>query len=1804
MKKPIFTLFLLLGYVLTYANYLHKPVERKLPIKVNPNNKAHTDISAPGTAIIPDLNGVVYVNANALPGGNGSNWFNAVDSLNSAMEAATLNTSIKQIWVAGGTYQPALGTSFFLVNNVQIYGGFAGNETLLSQRNLAAGHTSILEGNSNSVLINDNNSLAKSAVLDGFTITNGNGNNGGGIININVSPIIANCTFTNNKVLFNGGGMYNNHASPILSNCIFSNNNAGNGGGICNDSASAPIINNCNFFGNTASAGGGGQNNNGSSGAFNNCSFSGNSASLGAGLQNIGSSPGLTNCRFTGNNVPIGQGSGMYNQNASPNLLNCTISGNNALTGNGGGMYNQNSSPVITNSIIWGNSDGIDNNSSNPVITYSLVQGTQGGTNGNLAGTVNPLFTDAPGYTTAPFTNGNYQLLTGSLCINSGNNAALSVNDTTDLAGGRRIVGGTVDLGAYEDQYLVFPDAEGIVYVNSAAPGGGDGSSWANAIDSLNVALAAANTDTSIHQIWVTQGTYSPASGQSFMMDKNVKIYGSFKGNETNISQRNLGSGLTSILKGNGSNVVRNDSNTLSNATLINGFIITGGKAANGGGMYNYNSSPTISQCNFTGNTGTVNGGGMFNSNSSPLIINCIFSGNTSSTYGGGMLNQSSSPTLVNCLFSGNLTGATGFGGGGGIYNYTSFPVLTNCTLAGNKAPSGSGGGMSNQNTSSPTLTNCIIWANSDGISGSNATVTYSVVQGEQGGGAGNLPDTTNPRFNNSPLYTNAPFSNGNYRLQAGSPAVNKGSNQALPANDSTDLDSNPRIFQQATGGIVDMGAYEYQNVPNYVVINAQPSDTTVCPGANIFYAVAATGDGLLYQWQYSVDSGKTWNNEAGGTSDTLKMPGVQATDNGNRFRVIITGAWNTDTSAIALLNVNLPPSIQVQPKDTTVDPGNSASFSIAASGTIISYQWQSSADNGITWNSISGATADTLLLSNITNAQNGYQYRVIAEGPCANDTSKSATLSVNPPVLILNPATLPPGYVSVPYSQTLTAQGGTSPYTYKETGTLPPGITFTNGSISGTPGATGSYPVKITVTDNSTGKGAPFSLTKDYTLTILSTGSCITVTSNPQSQTVCEGSDVSFGISATNSTGYQWQSSADSGKVWNDVTGATSDSLLLSNVPSSKTPMQYRVIIKSACGNQTSGSATLTVLPLATITVQPADQTVCDSSNVSFSVSASGVSLTYQWQSSTDKGKTWSNIIGASDSILNISDATAADSGNQYRVLVESKCGSITSSAVTLGVTPQTAILKQPQNQSACDSSQVSFEVNATGTNLSYQWQSSADGGATWVNMNGATGDTLTIPQATTANNNEQYHVIIHGACGNLISDPAILTIVNQPTTVTTQPVNQTVCDSTQVIFSVAATGPTLSYQWQSSTDSLAWTNISGAIKDTLVLDTVTTAYNSTFYRAVVSSFCENTFSAAARLTVNPITDILVQPSNQNVCDSGNATFKVKASGTAVQYQWQTLINNTTWKNISGTNSDSLTISNVDSSDNGSQYRVIVSGTCGVVTSDSVLLTVFPVTNITLQPANDTVCAGSAAQFKIKAAGHSLQYQWQSSADGKTWNNVSGGNDSVITISNVPANNSGTYYHVLVSSFCESLVSDSVILVVGAIPQISITPQTNNPVPRGVLMQLAASGAQNYQWANSPGIQNGWTDSVVSVIPTQAATYTVTGTSALGCSSQQSYSIQLMTDKSLIVNNIVSPNGDGKNDTWFIKNITSFPNNEIMIYDRAGRMVYHKKDYDNQWDGTLNGYPLREGTYYYIFTVNNGSQVFKGFIELLNGKW
>jgi gliding motility-associated-like protein len=83
-------------------------------------------------------------------------------------------------------------------------------------------------------------------------------------------------------------------------------------------------------------------------------------------------------------------------------------------------------------------------------------------------------------------------------------------------------------------------------------------------------------------------------------------------------------------------------------------------------------------------------------------------------------------------------------------------------------------------------------------------------------------------------------------------------------------------------------------------------------------------------------------------------------------------------------------------------------------------------------------------------------------------------------------------------------------------------------------------------------------------------------------------------------------------------------------------------------------------------------------------------------------------------------------------------------------------------------------------------------------------------------------------------------------------------------------------------------------------------------------------------------------------------------------------------------------------------------------------------------------------------------------------------------------------------------------------------------------------------------------------------------------------------------VRNIITPNGDGFNDTWIIENILTYPANVVTVYNRNGQMVYESESYNNMWDGTYNGDPLPDGTYYYVIEFTDSEDVVKGAVNII----
>jgi hypothetical protein len=345
--------------------------------------------------------------------------------------------------------------------------------------------------------------------------------------------------------------------------------------------------------------------------------------------------------------------------------------------------------------------------------------------------------------------------------------------------------------------------ADEVIYVDDDADGFNIGVSWEHAINSLQDALLLAYFSEKPVEIRVAQGVYTPDRGigimpgdreASFQLMNGVTIKGGYAANlrgrreEPDVRDINQyksilsgdlnaddGPELTNV-KENSYHVVTGSGKDVT--SMLDGFTITGGNADgllpydHGGGMYNYKSSPTLTNCTFSGNSAGAGGGGMYNVDSSPMLADCAFSVNSTTGSGGGMYNDGSNPALLNCMLSGN----SALRGGGGMYNDRSSPTLTNCTFTENSGEGDGGGGMYNEE-SSPMLADCAFSDNSTTGSGggmyndsSSPALLNCMFGGNSAMGSGGGMYN---RYTSQPSLTNCIFSGNSARNGGGMENLN-----------------------------------------------------------------------------------------------------------------------------------------------------------------------------------------------------------------------------------------------------------------------------------------------------------------------------------------------------------------------------------------------------------------------------------------------------------------------------------------------------------------------------------------------------------------------------------------------------------------------------------------------------------------------------------------------------------------------------------------------------------------------------------------------------------------------------------------------------------------------------------------------------------------------------------------------------------------------------------------------------------------------------------------------------------------------
>ena len=359
-------------------------------------------------------------------------------------------------------------------------------------------------------------------------------------------------------------------------------------------------------------------------------------------------------------------------------------------------------------------------------------------------------------------------------------------------------------------------------------------------------------------------------------------------------------------------------------------------------------------------------------------------------------------------------------------------------------------------------------------------------------------------------------------------------------------------------------------NTPPPVVeapqITAQPQSQTVLSPVPASFAVQATGSGALaYQWR------KNGNDISGATLVSYTTGPTSISDHGTTFTVVVSNSAGTATSSLAVLSVNVKPTIQQQPGDLSVVAGESASFLVRAQGTpVLHYQWKR---NGA---AIPGASDATYTLPSTVQADNGAAFTVDVSNSLDTILSQPARLTVS--TVLTPPAiTQQPGGMDVKVGQTasfLVKATGSEPleYQWRRNGTALPGATGNTLIISNAQGLdAGSYDVVVR-------NGAGTVTSTVASLTVMVTPP--TVTTHPAQVVVGTGQTATFSVVVSGSLPFQYQ--------WRrngvTLTGATDPTYTTPAAVISDDGAQFSVRVSNLAGSVESQNGTLRVFLARTL--------------------------------------------------------------------------------------------------------------------------------------------------------------------------------------------------------------------------------------------------------------------------------------------------------------------------------------------------------------------------------------------------------------------------------------------------------------------------------------------------------------------------------------------------------------------------------------------------------------------------------------------
>lgn len=572
-------------------------------------------------------------------------------------------------------------------------------------------------------------------------------------------------------------------------------------------------------------------------------------------------------------------------------------------------------------------------------------------------------------------------------------------------------------------------------------------------------------------------------------------------------------------------------------------------------------------------------------------------------------------------------------------------------------------------------------------------------------------------------------------------------------------------------------------------------------------------------------------------------------------------------------------------------------------------------------------------------------------------------------------------------------------------------------------------------------------------------------------------------------------------------------------------------------------------------------------------------------WEFSTDNGTTW-NGLGVTDTFYIFNNILVE---TQYKVVIDGGfCPNDTSDIATVSVDTNPTPGTLDDSDSLCISN-ASGTIDVVGnTSGVLDWEFSTDDGGTWSSL----GNTTTTENYTSLIETTWYRVLIDGGtCPDVYTDTAII-YVEEATDPGTLETDTLICEGETVNLELLnSTGDILF--WESSSDGNTWSDISV----TVPLYNTGGLNSATYYRVI------NKNGICPEDTSNMVFVDVQEEINPGTLDGAISTCAANATGvlellgaSSSVIQWELSTNDGgTWTPIANT----TTTEAYNNLNQTTWYRVLVDGgVCSDVYSDTAIIAVDPLSDGGVLAPDTTVCEGDVIDLTLINFVGDIQYWLESTDGGVTWTTI---NETTSTLTSNPINSETIYQVVVQSGICQP--DSSNIITISSIPLPNVDAGADVTIMEGESTTLAGSGGVTGIWV--PG--DVLSDSTIQnpdAFPTTTTNFTYTVIGSNGCLNSDDMTVFVDPPyPPFSIKNTITANNDGYNDTWIIEGIEAFPSTFVAVYNIYGKELYTNENYQNDWDGTVNGKMLPNGTYLYVVIPGGTENELKGNLTIMGNE-